>query len=360
MTIQRDRTLAADMTDDEPSINDDRGGLITTIDQLPEVSVPISSLLPSLYLRESGTSHAHVQLLADAAESSALPPILVQQYSHRVIDGMHRLAAAKLRGEKSIKARFVDCADEEALFLAIKSNTLHGLPLSRADRISGAKRILASHPDWSDRAVASIAGISARTVAILRNRSADNIRSFEKRLGRDGKRRPVTGTDGRRRAAEYINTHPGASLRQVARESDVSLGTVHNVLQLIRSGVDPVATPLEPPAEPAADRSVADAAPGRPSLTSVTSTRGEKDARQLNWAEIQSKLVNDPSLRYREGGRAFLRWMALHAMHAEQWREFVEAVPIRWAGDISAIADNMAIEWQMFGERLRDRDQSAG
>jgi ParB-like chromosome segregation protein Spo0J len=367
MTIQIDRTLAADMTDDEPSINDDRGSIITTVDQLPEVSVPIGSLLPSLYLRESGTSHAHVQLLADAAESSALPPILVQQYSHRVIDGMHRLAAAKLRGEKSIKARFVDCADEEALFLAIKSNTLHGLPLSRADRISGAKRILASHPDWSDRAVASIAGISARTVAILRNRSADNIRSFEKRLGRDGKRRPVTGTDGRRRAAEYINAHPDASLRQVARETDVSLGTVHNVLQLIRSGIDPAATPPEPPAEPrpaaertAADRMAADAAPGRPSLISITSTRSEKDARQLNWAEIQSKLVNDPSLRYREGGRAFLRWMALHAMQAGQWREFVEAVPIRWAGDISAIADNMAIEWQTFAERLRDRHQSAG
>jgi ParB-like chromosome segregation protein Spo0J len=359
MTVQLDRTRVASIIDDDLAMNDSCRDIINAVDQLPEIEVPIGVLLPSLYLRESGTSHAHVQLLADAAESSALPPILVQQCSHRVIDGMHRLAAAKLRGERSIKARFVDCADEEALFLAIKSNTLHGLPLSRGDRISGAKRILASHPDWSDRAVASVAGISARTVAVLRNRSADNIRSFEKRLGRDGKRRPVTGTDGRRRAAEYINTHPGASLRQVARETDVSLGTVHNVLQLIRSGIDPVATPPESPAEQAAARSSADATPKRPLLTSITSTRSAKDARQLSWASIQSKLVNDPSLRYTEGGRAFLRWMALHAMQAEQWREFVEAIPARWVADISVIADNMAIEWQMYAERLRGRDLSA-
>jgi hypothetical protein len=273
---------------------------------------------------------------------------------------MHRLAAAKLRGEKSIKTRFVDCADEEALFLAIKSNTLHGLPLSRADRISGAKRILASHPDWSDRAVASVAGISARTVAVLRNRSADNIRPLEKRLGRDGKRRPVTGTDGRRRAAEYINTHPDASLRQVARETDVSLGTVHNVLQLIRSGVDPAASPPESTAEQVASPPSADAVPERPLLTSLPSTRNAKDARQLSWASIQPKLVGDPSLRYTEGGRAFLRWMALHAMQAEQGREFVEAVPTRWVDDISVIADNMAIEWQSFAERLRDRNGLSG
>ena len=75
---------------------------------------------------------------------------------------MHRLAAAKLRGEKSIKARFVD-------------------PYLRGETYPGiASRLVPTGP-W-----AGIAGIGASTVAILRNRSADNIRSFEKRLGRDG------------------------------------------------------------------------------------------------------------------------------------------------------------------------------
>ena len=111
------------------------------LDHLPEVSIPISSLLPAFYLRQAGTDAAHVRLLADAASSVKLPSILVQKRSSRIIDGMHRIEVAKLRGEWQISARIVDCTDEEALVLAVKANTLHGLPLSRADRISGAKRI---------------------------------------------------------------------------------------------------------------------------------------------------------------------------------------------------------------------------
>jgi hypothetical protein len=359
MTTTMEVVLAVETVEDEPVINDDCAGAMDAIEQLPEVDVPVNVLLPGLYLREAGTSHAHAQLLADASEFSTLPPILVQRRGYRVIDGMHRLEAAKLRGERSIGARLVDCTDEQALFLAIKSNTLHGLPLSRADRISGAKRILASHPDWSDRAVASVAGISAKTIAVLRNRSSDVVRSFDKRLGRDGKRRPVTGIEGRKRVAEYINAHPDASLRQVARETDVSLGTVHNVLELIRRGTDPVTPQREaPPVQAAAHLQVAPV-PDRTAPTDIASTRNARNAQRLTWSEVQSKIVNDPSLRYTDGGRAFLRWMAMHAAHAEQWREFIEAIPAYWANDVSVIAESMSAEWRLFAERLRARDESA-
>src|ERR1039458_10339815 len=136
---------------------------------VPEVSVPISLLVPGFHLRQEGTDPAHVRLLADAAGSVQLPSILVQKSGSRIIDGLHRLEVAKLRGEWAISARIVDCTDSEALVLAIKTNTLHGLPVSRADRISGAKRMLAAHPDWSDRAVAGITGLSAKSIASLRN-----------------------------------------------------------------------------------------------------------------------------------------------------------------------------------------------
>lgn len=118
----------------------------------------------------------------------------------RIIDGTHRVEAAKLRGKQNINARIIDCGDEDALILAINSNIQHGLPLSKADRISGAKRILAAHPDWSDRVVAEIAGLSAKTIASLRNRSMGT-KFTGKRLGRDGKRRPLSAAEGRRRAA---------------------------------------------------------------------------------------------------------------------------------------------------------------
>ena len=212
-----------------PAANGQYRDPLSEFGHLPEQQMQVSSLVPGFYLRESGTSAAHVQALAEVAGSSPLPPILVQQNGFRIIDGMHRLAAARLCQQRHINARVIDCTDSEALVLAIKANIQHGLPLTRADRISGAKRVLAAHPDWSDRAVAEIAGLSAKTIAVLRNRSCNEELRPGKRLGRDGKRRPVTAADGRRRAADYIRAHPEAPLRLVAREADVSLGTVHDV-----------------------------------------------------------------------------------------------------------------------------------
>jgi ParB-like chromosome segregation protein Spo0J len=146
-------------------------------------------LIPGFFLRQAGTDAAHVKLLADAAASVQLPPILVQKNSSRIIDGMHRFEAAKLCRQQNIRAHVIGCTDEEALILAVRSNTLHGLPLSRADRIAGAKRILSANPDWSDRALAKVTGLSTRTIGVLRNRSTDDIPVIDKRLGRDGKRR---------------------------------------------------------------------------------------------------------------------------------------------------------------------------
>lgn len=191
--------------------------LMDLIDRLPEVNTPIASLVPGFYLRATGVDAAHAQLLADAAGSVTLPSILVQKNGARVIDGMHRIEAARLRGAWSIKARIIDCTDEEALILAIRFNTLHGLPLSKADRIAGAKRILVAHPDWSDRAVAAVSGLSAKAVSSLRSRS-DVQPLHLKRLGQDGRRRPMVPGEGRRRAMEYIAAHPEASVRQIARD----------------------------------------------------------------------------------------------------------------------------------------------
>ncbi len=153
----------------QPGGEPDSGRLeLANLDRLPAREVPVSALAAGPYLRAGGTSDAHVRLLADAAADTQLPPILVQDDGWRVIDGAHRLAAARLRGDHAIRARFVDCTDAEALVLAMTANAAHGLPLSRADRVAGARRVLAAHPDWSDRALAGITGLSAKTIASLR------------------------------------------------------------------------------------------------------------------------------------------------------------------------------------------------
>jgi len=334
------------------------------VQKLPVKSVPIGSLIPGFYLRQGGTNPVHVQLLAGVAGSAELPPILVQERSGRVIDGMHRLEAARQRGNTDIDACLLDCTDDEALVLAIRSNTLHGLPLSKADRICGAKRVLVAHPDWSDRTIAGVAGLSAKTVASLRNRSTDEAQFHGKRLGRDGKRRPVSAGEGRLRAAEYIHAHPEAPLRQVAREADVSLGTVHDVRARIRQGMDPEGNRRLAPAERIADRGAHRVPTGGPAGRPISINRGQLQRHDdgdvpSSWSSISAKLAGDPAIRYTEGGKEFLRWMALRAEHIDEWRELIDAIPDHWLGGIASVAETISEEWGQFAVRLRGRYEAA-
>lgn len=344
------------------------------LEHLPEVAVPISTLVPGFCLRLTGTDPNHIRMLADAAGSVSLPSILVQRRGSRIVDGMHRVEAAKLRHEEYICARFIDCSDEEALVLSIKLNVLHGLPLSRADRISGAKRILAAHRDWSDRAVAAVSGLSAKTIASLRNRSTEDMQFHGKRLGRDGKWRPVSAIEGKVYAAEYIDAHPDAPLREVAREAGVSLGTVHAVRDKMRRGLDHTARELRHPESEPADRPAqaspvsAHSRPHPPAQTQAQAQAqapalsvpgGRQDPRRLVWSEIASKLASDPVLKYTEGGRAFLRWMASHSAQADEWHEFIDAIPAHWVREVSCLADSISAEWCEFAAHLKSKHAAA-
>jgi hypothetical protein len=333
--------------------------LMSAVEQLPEVSVPVDSLVPGFHLRMAGTDADHVRLLADAAGSVRLPAILVQKSGMRIIDGMHRVEVAKLRGEFAIRARIVDCSDEKALVLAVKSNTLHGLPLTRADRISSAKRILGTHPDWSDRKVAGIAGLSGKSIASLRNISVGGAQFDGKRLGRDGKRRPVVAAEGRLRAAEYVRAHPEASVRQIARETDVSLGTAHDVREKIRRGVDLRVAEPSPRGAQAGPASSPTSSPGSPPVADIRARAAAGTVRRLAWSAVADKLTGDPALRYTDGGRAFLRWMTQHAMRPDEWREFVDAIPERWLEEVHQTAVAMSEEWGQFANQLRWRQEEA-
>ncbi|MFJ8150381.1 nuclease [Streptomyces sp. NPDC096094] len=353
---------------------------LRNFEKLPTREVPVAALAPGVSLRQGGTDAAHVRLLVDAAGSAELPPLLVQVDGCRVIDGLHRLEAARLMGDDSIKVRFLDCSNSEALVIAMQANGSHGLPLSKADRVAGAQRVLGSHPDWSDRAIAGITGLSAKTVASLRERSAIAAPLGGKRVGQDGRRRPVDAGEGRRRAAEYIATHPNAPLRQVARATDVSLGTVHDVSARLRRGegperngrqthaarpqhVRPVPSvpPLDDPQAPA--EAVADGV--RPAPLRVAGHAEAAPPQRRNhtdtpptWATVAAKMATDPAIRYTAGGRELLRWMQTHATEpGEDWRRLVDAVPPHWLGVIAPIADHIGKEWFLLAERLKARQE---
>jgi hypothetical protein len=73
-------------------------------DSVPVMTVAIGSLRGADSPRLSGESLRHTRLLAHS--DALLPPIIVHRETMRVIDGMHRVRAALLRGEQEIQVRF--------------------------------------------------------------------------------------------------------------------------------------------------------------------------------------------------------------------------------------------------------------
>jgi hypothetical protein len=303
------------------------------------VSVPIRSLRPADSPRLVGEDPAHARNLAEV--ETGLPPILVHRSSRRVIDGMHRLQAAALRGDATIPVRFVEGSEEEAFLLAVRENVAHGLPLSRADREAAASRILGSHPLWSNRAIAEVTGVGAGTVGRIRRSTGPSAQSNERR-GRDGRVRPVSGADGRRRASEVVAARPDASVRRIAREAGVSLGTAQDVRDRMAQGVDPLL-------------------PGqRADLSGVPPPRRRSAVPTGSWPEVRQELHRDPTVRYTQAGRALLRWLGEHALGPGEARRLARTIPPHWVGRLAAVARQSAREWQQLADELDQRERDSG
>jgi ParB-like chromosome segregation protein Spo0J len=304
--------------------------------------VPVESLLPAATPRVSGENAEHARVLREKWPD--LPAILVNRRTMRVIDGMHRLSAARLAGAETIRAEFIDTDERNAFLLALRANTQHGLPLSLADREAAAERILSWYPYWSDRAVSAVAGLAATTVGAIRERSTVQSQQLNARIGRDGRLRPVSALDGRRRASEIIAARPDASLREVAREARISLGTAHNVRERMRRGEDCV---------PGSQ----DAGPRRPaSACDRAAARRRRRGEPLAWRAARECLVKDPALRYTEAGRELVRWFDARAIDAGDWRGVIDAIPPHWAETLIDVAHSCGNEWHELATALERRN----
>jgi hypothetical protein len=308
--------------------------------------VEIDSIILADSPRLSGENTEHTRMLRE--QLSDLPAILVNRRTMQVIDGMHRLRAAKLEGAKTIRVKFVDADERDAFLLAVKANTDHGLPLSLADREAAAGRLLSWYPLWSDRTIASIVGLAATTVGAIRKRSNVQPPQLNVRIGRDGRLRPMSAVEGRQRAKEIFEARPDASLRQVAREAGVSLGTVHNVRELIRHGEDCVRGHSAEPKPLASHRE------------HKNTRRRRRSAESVAWPIVRERLLKDPVLRYAESGRALLRWFDTRAAGIDEWRDVVDTIPPHWAETIIDLAYSCGNEWYELAWMIERRRAAAG
>jgi ParB-like chromosome segregation protein Spo0J len=303
---------------------------------LPTTVVPIASLLPSDSPRLGGVSAEHVRALTEI--DTGVPPILVHRVTMRVIDGMHRLQAAARRGRETIEVRFVDGDERDLFVLAVQTNTQHGLPLSLRDRIAAATRVASSHPHWSDRLIAELTGLSANTVGSVRKRSSEDIPRVDGRVGRDGKVRPLNTGHGRQLAGAIMTERPGVSVREVARETGLSLGTVQDVRKRLSQGEDPV-----PERQRGRDNVVTSAKPAAVPHAPIEPSKA------------LALVKRDPSLRFSDVGRTILRLLDSHSIPEETWVRLAESVPPHSAAAVASIARSCAMSWTRFAEQVESR-----
>jgi transcriptional regulator with XRE-family HTH domain len=315
-------------------------------------------------LRSSGIDQRHVAALAELGGN--WPPILVWgQHPDLVLDGAHRLAAARKLGHDTVQVVTFHGTADEAFVETVRRNIAHGLPLSVPDRTSAGLQILDQHPEWSDRRIAEACGLSPHTVARLRGSLAptdtsrgevaathtppedvveslstpptrtrqpkaqtpcatnrpgptDRVVAIESRLGRDGKSRPAQPGLLRDRVVEALKANPGGSLRQIARVAKVSPETVRRIRREFEE-------------------------PDGPDIKFLAAMRAPAEA-DTDWRE-------DPALR---GNAELVTWLDLTDPSGDL-ETLAFSVPLSRVYQLSDEARRRAARWIAFAEALESR-----
>lgn len=220
-------------------------------DRAPSWSEPIDVELSGL---RSGPwqrplDQTHVDALAQVIDQ--VEPIRVT-HDDQVIDGRHRVAAALQAGRShlpAVRAKVLDATD--VIMLALTANCSHGLPLTRQQRLDGARQLLAMTPTPSAHQVAHACGLARRTVSDIarelrrgtptgsgvqlapsgesRREDCDcqaRMASVPRCVGRDGRSRPVDVAAQQAVVHDAVRRHSDWSTAQLVEHLGVSSATV--------------------------------------------------------------------------------------------------------------------------------------
>ncbi|GAP52722.1 ParB N-terminal domain-containing protein [Streptomyces azureus] len=309
--------------------------------EAPVERVRLADLTASFTPRSGGVDGEWALALAHL--ESELPPIVVHRPTLSVIDGLHRLRAARLKGRTHIAARFFDGSRQDAALLAVAMNVAQGRPLSQGDRVAAAERIVAARPQWSDRAIAVVAGLSAKKVSELRARM-EGLPRCERRVGLDGRARPLSTVQGRELAGELLRADPTASLRTIARRAGISPATVADVRDRLLRGDDPV---------PPRQRGLAVGGRGAREGREPGGRDREEETRSAEeLITLFEALRRDPSLRLNEMGRSMLRMLDACALLARDRGRIIANLPPHCTEQLAELMRGYAELCQEFAGEL--------
>src|ERR1700730_6804239 len=110
------------------------------------VEFTVTLLRPGLSPRSEQLCERHVALLVEVR--GQWPPVVVRRSDLTVVDGHHRVEAARRLGMASISGVFFNGSDEDAYLESVRRNVEHGLPLSIEERKAAAARIFVRNANW--------------------------------------------------------------------------------------------------------------------------------------------------------------------------------------------------------------------
>jgi hypothetical protein len=160
------------------------------------------------------------------------------------------------------------------------------------------------------------------------------------RRGEDGRKRPIDGRSGRLRAAEVIKAKPEASLRAIAAQAGISVGTARSVRERLRSCTGSQKSP-----------------------ESAGQDSGARKARSQSYTDqdlVLRKLETNPALRYTDTGRALIQWLHRNATKEDDLHAISQTIPQHCIPLIADYARHNRDAWGRLVTEFEQAIKSAG
>lgn len=296
--------------------------------------VEIKLLKLEMSPRFGGQDLDHVRTLSFRFDDC--PPILVERSTSTVIDGVHRVLAAKMLGRDTIGVHYFEGSHEDAFVEAVRANVTHGKPLTLAEREAAAGKLLEMHADWSNRLIGHVCGLSDKTVGRLRKTTAE-LPQLSSRVGRDGRHRPVDSRPLRNEIAEALRARPDSNPEELAQLLSTSASTVRDVRNRLQRGDSP--TPSE--------RGVKAGDQQRSASTKSNGARRAVSA-AIEWRD-------DRAILALPRGTELAEWLDQTKIRASRWASLVDEIPLGRIPQLIEEAQARAVEWSNFATALEAR-----
>ncbi len=123
--------------------------------------------------RAHGVDQEVVEFYAGIFEEVVWPPIVADRATKKLLDGWHRVEAAKRAGAYSLPVLWVDAKEEELFAHAVKLNLGHGLRLTREERLRAVAKL--AREGWTPERIVEFLGCTP--ILVKQAEQAEDLRA---------------------------------------------------------------------------------------------------------------------------------------------------------------------------------------